>query len=157
MPRYRVCKTFVVESAHMLSKHPGRCRFPHGHTRTFEVVVSSEKLDQNEMVIDFKALKLAIEAYFDAFDHAIVLNSNDPLLPAVQATYPQEGWIVFENEDPTTEVMARRAFEVLDKVATEGWKGQDPEGVPHAIKPGIVRVERVRVWETQSSWAEYGL
>ena len=57
---YRVCKVFEVESGHMLSKHPDRCRFPHGHSRRVEVVVAADELDSHDMVCDFKALKLAI-------------------------------------------------------------------------------------------------
>ena len=41
----------------MLSKHPDKCRFPHGHSRKVECVFSAESLDQNEMVCDFKVVK----------------------------------------------------------------------------------------------------
>lgn len=27
---YRICKAIEVENGHMLSKHPDKCRFPHG-------------------------------------------------------------------------------------------------------------------------------
>jgi 6-pyruvoyltetrahydropterin/6-carboxytetrahydropterin synthase len=65
----------------MLSKHPEKCRFPHGHTRRIEVVVSAQKLNKNEMVVDFKALKNAVEPFVEMFDHSMAINSNDPLLP----------------------------------------------------------------------------
>ncbi|MEO1511971.1 MAG: 6-carboxytetrahydropterin synthase, partial [Planctomycetota bacterium] len=78
--RYTVCKSFEVESGHMLSKHPGRCRYPHGHSRRVDVVISSEVLDENDMVCDFKAVKLAVGAFVDRFDHALVVNSEDPEL-----------------------------------------------------------------------------
>ena len=29
---YRICKTFEVESGHMLSKHPDLCKFPQSYT-----------------------------------------------------------------------------------------------------------------------------
>ena len=35
---YRICKTLEIENGHMLSKHPDKCRFPHGHTRKVELV-----------------------------------------------------------------------------------------------------------------------
>ena len=54
---YRICKRFEVESGHMLSRHPARCKFPHGHTRTIEVVLEAGTLDANNMVCDFKAIK----------------------------------------------------------------------------------------------------
>ncbi len=54
---YRICKTFEVESGHLLSKHPGKCRFPHGHSRRIEVVLAADTLDERDMVCDFKALK----------------------------------------------------------------------------------------------------
>ena len=82
---YRVCKSFHVESGHMLSKHPGLCRFPHGHSRRVDVVLAASALDRNEMVCDFKTLKLAVSAFIGRFDHAMAVNSNDPLLPQLKS------------------------------------------------------------------------
>lgn len=102
---YRVCKSFEIESGHMLSKHPGRCRFPHGHSRRVEVVLVSETLDENDMVCDFRAIKLAASELLDAWDHAMAVNSQDPRLEDVKAA-AGDRVIVFQGEDPTTEVLA---------------------------------------------------
>ena len=104
---YRVCKAFEIESGHMLSKHPDRCRFPHGHSRRVELVLAAESLDENDMVCDFKALKLSVAQLLDDWDHAMAINSEDPSLGALRDA-SGERLIVFENEDPTTEVLARR-------------------------------------------------
>ncbi|RYG48553.1 6-carboxytetrahydropterin synthase [bacterium] len=150
MPRYRVCKSFTVESGHMLSKHPGACRFPHGHTRKVEVVVSTETLDRMDMVVDFKALKLAVQDHIERYDHAMAMNSEDPMLAEMMRVHPQSA-IVFEGIDPTTEVIAKEIFDHVATVLREGFEKGD-----HRIEPGRARLERVRVWETPSSWAEYG-
>ena len=47
---YRICKTIEIENGHMLSKHPDKCRFPHGHTRRVELVLEADDLDENGMV-----------------------------------------------------------------------------------------------------------
>lgn len=138
----------------MLSKHPERCRFPHGHTRTIEVVVSSERLDGNEMVLDFKALKLAIGDYIQRYDHAMAMNSADPLLPDLMRIHPESA-LVFENQDPTTEVMAKDIYDFVSEVLATGFVGSE-KGVTYTIPAGEVRLDRVRVWETPSSWAEVG-
>ena len=152
---YRVCKSFTVESGHMLSKHAERCRFPHGHTRTIEVVVACEKLDTNDMVLDFKALKLAVGDYIERYDHAMALNSNDPLLPALREVHP--GSILeFKDTDPTTEVIAKDLFDHIEGVLQSGFVGESNVGTTYRIEPGAVTLERVRVWETPSSWAEFG-
>ena len=150
MPRYRVCRAFTVESGHMLSKHPEACRFPHGHTRRIEVVVSSENLDANDMVVDFKALKLALEAFIDRFDHSMSVNASDPLRPEMERIHPGST-IPFDGVDPTTEAMARIIFEYVSGVLKLGF-----EQGPYRIPAGHVTLERVRVGETPSSWAEYG-
>lgn len=152
--RYRVCKAFEVESGHLLSKHPGRCRFPHGHSRRVEVVLSAESLDANDMVVDFKALKLALADYLDAFDHAMAVNSDDPRLPEIRST--SERIVEFEHEDPTTEAMARRIFEHLAEQLARGGSFTDEHGNAFQLRAGVT-LERVRVGETSSSWAEYGL
>ena len=81
---FRICKRFEIESAHMLSRHPEKCKYPHGHSRTVEVVLSAEQLDDSGMVCDFKAVKLAIGAFIDSFDHAICVNTQDAMLPKLR-------------------------------------------------------------------------
>jgi 6-pyruvoyltetrahydropterin/6-carboxytetrahydropterin synthase len=149
---YRVCKSFEVESGHMLSKHPGRCKYPHGHSRRIDIIVSSPTLDANDMVCDFKALKLAVADAIDAYDHAMAMNSTDPLLPTLLAQHAR--LVVYTNEDPTTEVMARRIFElVASKVGTTL---TSHDGIRYVL-PASLTIERVRVTETSTSWAEYGI
>lgn len=132
----------------MLSKHPEACRYPHGHTRRIEVVVSAETLDERDMVCDFKALKLAIGGHVERYDHAMAVNSADPLLAAIRQAHP-EGVLVFPDRDPTTEVIAKDVFDFVAEVLREGFEGNG-----YRIPAGRVRLDRVRVWETPSSWAE---
>jgi 6-pyruvoyltetrahydropterin/6-carboxytetrahydropterin synthase len=168
-PVYRICKTFDIESGHMLSKHPGRCRFPHGHSRRVEVVVASSTLDENDMVCDFAALKHALADCLDRLDHAMCLNSQDPALATLapgQGTAsgpidPHTGTrtapvhihdrrlVIFHNTDPTTEVLARYIYDSLVEEIRSGGNG--------GHLPTRLIVERVRVGETSSSWAEYGI
>lgn len=139
----------------MLSKHPEACRFPHGHTRRIEIVVSSETLDSNDMVVDFKALKLALGEFLDRFDHSMALNSADPLRADMERIYPGST-VVFDGIDPTTEVMAKHIFEFVVGVFTDGFEGKSRSGASYRIEPFSLRLERVRVSETPNSWAEYG-
>ncbi|HTL67102.1 MAG TPA: 6-carboxytetrahydropterin synthase [Lacunisphaera sp.] len=145
---YRIGKVFEIESGHILSKHPGKCRFPHGHSRRIEVVLAAGGLDANDMVCDFKAVKLALEAFLDTWDHALALNSRDPNLAFYKEKHG-ERVVTFPGQDPTTEVMAKTIFDelarTLDLAARSG---------AYAVPAGV-RVERVRVTETSSSWAEY--
>ena len=135
---FRIAKTFTVESGHLLTKHGGGCRFPHGHSRTIEIVVTSETLDANDMVCDFKALKAAAASVVERYDHTFALNTADPRFAELRSAY-QERVIAFENTDPTSEILAKQIFEAV----------RDRLSVPN------VRLERVRVTETASSWAEY--
>ncbi|MCW5941496.1 MAG: 6-carboxytetrahydropterin synthase [Fimbriimonadaceae bacterium] len=152
-PIYRVCRRFVVESGHMLSRHPEACRFPHGHTRTIEVVVASDELDDLGMVVDFKALKLALEGHLDRYDHAIAVNKTDPFLKSLRSAFPESAFVVFEGE-PTTEAIAKEIFDHASRVLADGFEAASGSGTPYRIPPGRCRLERVRVWETPSSWAE---
>ena len=68
---YRICKTFEIENGHMLSKHPDKCKFPHGHTRKIELVLEAGDLDENDMVCDFKILKETMESFLEQYDHSM--------------------------------------------------------------------------------------
>ncbi len=147
---YRICKSLEIENGHLLSKHPENCRFPHGHSRKIEFVIEADALDANEMVCDFKIIKEAVGDWLDTLDHALCMNTADPAYPEFKARYGQRV-IGFENQDPTTELMARTIFDhtaqALADYATSA-------ASRYALNPGL-RLRRVRVWETSSSWAEY--
>lgn len=151
--RYRVCKSFEVESGHMLLKHPSLCRFPHGHSRRIDVVLSGESLDGNDMLCDFKTIKLAVQGYVRRFDHALAVNSNDPIVATLGPL--GERTVVFENQDPTTEAMAKRLYDFIASELSGAKTYTDENGHQYRFPAGVV-VERVRVTETSSSWAEYG-
>jgi len=145
---YRISKSFEIESGHILSKHPGKCRFPHGHSRRVEVVLAADTLDANDMVCDFKAVKLSLQAFLDSWDHALALNTDDPNLAFYREKHGAR-LITFAHTDPTSEVMARTVFDELSRALATACRSGD-----FAIPAGV-RVERVRITETSSSWAEY--
>jgi 6-pyruvoyltetrahydropterin/6-carboxytetrahydropterin synthase len=147
---YRICKSLEVENGHMLTKHPDKCRFPHGHTRKVEFVIEAEELDENQMVCDFKIVKDAVGEWLDTFDHALCMNTADPAYADFKSRYG-ERVIGFENQDPTTELMARTIFDHADTALTDYARRSDTRYRLAAS----VRLVRVRVWETTSSWAEY--
>jgi 6-pyruvoyltetrahydropterin/6-carboxytetrahydropterin synthase len=147
---FRICKSFEIESGHLLSKHPEKCRFPHGHTRTVEVVLAADELDANDMVCDFRTIKTALADFLDSWDHAFCINTSDPQYAFYRATYGDR-IIPFDHTDPTSEVMARAVFDELKRRLAETAKNPAPQ----ASLPSGVRIERVRVTETSTSWAEY--
>src|SRR5690606_19166582 len=103
---YRICKTIDIENGHMLSKHPDKCKFPHGHTRKVEFVIEADDLDENQMVCDFKIVKEVVGVWLDTFDHALCMNTTDAAYGEFKARYG-ERIIGFEGQDPTTELMAK--------------------------------------------------
>lgn len=136
----------------MLTKHPDKCRFPHGHTRKVEFVIEADELDDSEMVCDFKIIKEAIGDWLDTFDHALCMNTDDAAYGEFKQRYGDRV-IGFEKQDPTTEIMARTIFDHTQKALTAYATRTDTR---YPLQPGV-RLVRVRVWETSSSWAEYAV
>ncbi len=149
---FLICKSIEIENGHMLAKHPDKCRFPHGHTRKVEFVLEADDLDDREMVCDFKIIKETIGQKLDAFDHALCMNTADPMFPKLKEAYGDRV-IGFEKQDPTTEILARHFYQLLDQeLAAYAQSPADSKRYP--LRPSV-RIHRVRVWETSSSWAEY--
>ena len=148
---YRICKTIELESGHLLSKHPGSCQFPHGHTRSVELVFAADTLDANDMVMDFKAIKEMLGEFLQRFDHALCMNTDDEHYATFREVYG-ERIIPFPHSDPTSEAMAATVYHHAKEALARAAKG---EGCSYPVR-SCVRLERVRVWETSSSWAEYG-
>lgn len=147
---FRICRVFEIENGHMLSKHPDKCRFPHGHSRRVECVLEAPDLDSREMVCDFKVLKLVLESHLSRYDHALCMNTDDPAYGEFKARYG-ERVIGYDSEDPTTEVLARDVYRHLRR-SLDVYCGEGREDYPLRE---TVRLVSVRVWETSCSWAEY--
>lgn len=147
---YRICKTIDIENGHMLSKHPDKCQFPHGHTRKVEFVIEADDLDENQMVCDFKIVKEAVGAWLETFDHALCMNTTDPAYGEFKARYGDR-IIGFESQDPTTELMAKTFFDHAAEALLDYSRRTDTR---YPLRPQV-RLVSVRVWETATSWAEY--
>ena len=100
------------------------------------------------MVCDFKALKTAVAEIVARYDHSFALNTADPRFREFRAAYG-ERVLGFSNTDPTSEVLAREIFwEVRSQMTAAAADAEFPI-------PAGAKLERVRVTETSSSWAEY--
>jgi len=86
------------DAAHHLYNYPGECRELHGHTWEVEVTVESEKLNDIEIVYDFKDLKDDLASTLKAYDHKLI-NDISP----------------FDTISPTAENLARVVFEQLEE------------------------------------------
>jgi 6-pyruvoyltetrahydropterin/6-carboxytetrahydropterin synthase len=78
------------------------------------------------------------------------MNTADPAYDDFKARYGDRV-IGFENQDPTTELMARTIFDHT----TQALADYAARSSSRYHLRSSVRLVRVRVWETSSSWAEY--
>jgi len=116
-----------------------------------EIILEADDLDENGMVCDFKAVSEAVGDYLATFDHALCMNTQDPMFAALKAAYGDQV-IAFENLEPTTEVIAQTFFqEIRRRFSAHAMRLE----AQYKLR-SQVRLVRVRVWETSSSWAEYG-
>jgi len=125
---------------------------PHGHSRKVEIIISAEKLDESNMVFDFQAFKAAFGEYLDSMDHAMYVNTGSEHYKYFKDNF--EKVIPFEDKDPTSEAIAELMFKHFEKTLKPGAVIESKSGATYIIKNNI-KLERVRLWETNSSWAEF--
>lgn len=118
---------------HRLLNHQGKCGHLHGHNGRIQVEVSSEKLDGQNMVMDFSKIREAVNAWVEEnLDHKMVLWGQDPLTNLLkQAAEP----VVVMDENPTAEAMARWIFQEARTLR--------------------LPVSKVTLWESEDSFAAY--
>jgi 6-pyruvoyltetrahydropterin/6-carboxytetrahydropterin synthase len=145
-----VSKEFEFDAAHRLLNYAGPCAMLHGHR--YKVVVSymGVTLDDAGMLIDFQAIKETIGAWIQAhWDHAIILNADDPLADIVESTLKKEPPFIngqtvklFRMKgNPTAENMARHLFMVSESLSD---------------KPATRPLHSIVVYETPTSFCRCG-
>lgn len=136
---YLLRTSAAFDSAHFLSGYNGRCANLHGHRWQIEVEAGQEQLqsagEKRGMVVDFGDLKKAVRRLADAYDHAMIYET-DSLRPTTVQALEEEGFqLIAVPFRPTAENLARLFYEQLQT-----------EGLP---------VLRVTVYETPDNCAAY--
>jgi len=67
---YKICKRYTFEASHRLSSAKSKdCLKIHGHSYKLEVVLKSDILNKDGMVMDFKELDEIVKPIVKWFDH----------------------------------------------------------------------------------------
>ncbi len=91
---YRLKVSDYFSSAHYLRNYQGKCENMHGHNWRVELTVEGERLNESELLIDFKDLKAILKEILNELDHRLI---ND---------HPY-----FRVRNPSSENIARFIFE----------------------------------------------
>ena len=130
---YKVTKEIRFCYGHRLRNYDGKCKHIHGHNGRVEIELESESLDERGMVYDFSEIKEKVKEWIDdELDHSMLLREDDPLVE----TFEELGEPYYTLEkNPTAEAIAEEIYSYTES-----------EGFP---------VTRVKLWETETSFATY--
>lgn len=98
-------RTLTVEghstsTAHRLLHYDGACNNVHGHNMVWNVELKvTVPDDEHNMALDFKD----VSGLLDDYDHAIILNEDDPLVNAPDGVVDLLGDVILTEGDPTCE------------------------------------------------------
>lgn len=135
MRRFGVTKSIHFCYGHRLLNYPGKCAHLHGHEACLEVDVEAPELDGMGMVIDFSKIREGVKGWVDAhLDHTMLLHRDDPVVQPLLALGER---LYLMDENPTAENICKLIFEQAQAA-----------GLP---------VSQVRLWETPTSMARYGV
>jgi 6-pyruvoyltetrahydropterin/6-carboxytetrahydropterin synthase len=140
--RYAVTKRVEWDAAHRVPLHESKCRALHGHRYAAEITVSSNVLDDAGRVVDFGWVGTHMRTFVDAFfDHTVILFQEDPLAADIlrlQDSTDSDRKVYLMERPPTAENIAAELYRIADRRLSH-----------------LGRVDRVRVYETPTCWADY--
>ncbi len=113
-------KLFKFESAHIVRGcSTERCKYSiHGHSYKAEILISSDTLDNGQMVMDFGLLKGAVKDVVDSFDHTIAIwDKDEPEYIEFAKKYSRR-WASLP-VSPSAEQFSRVIFVAIDAVLKE--------------------------------------
>ncbi len=110
-------KLYKFENAHIVRNcSTKRCsRNIHGHSYKVEILLSSNYLDNGQMVYDFGLMKTTIKDIIDSFDHAITLWNQDDKEYLEYAQKFSERYVILPL-NPSAEQFSRIFFVIIEKL-----------------------------------------
>lgn len=97
----------------------------HGHNYNITFKVSTNKMNEDFMVMDFKKIKKIIHEEMDQYDHSLILKEGDSLIDFYKNEYAKRGIdinttrLFIWNTAPTAEYMAYYWYQIFKKRFTE--------------------------------------
>ena len=97
----------------------------HGHNYIITFNISTNKMNDDFMVMDFKKVKKLIHEEMDQYDHSLVLKEGDALIDFYKDQYEKRGIDINETrlfiweQAPTAEYMAYKWYKHFVKTFTE--------------------------------------
>lgn len=139
-------KLFKFENAHIVRGcSTERCKYSiHGHSYKAEILISSDTLDNGQMVMDFGLLKGAVRDVVDSFDHAIAVWEKDDTDYIEYAKKYSHRWAVLP-VSPSAEQFSRLIFVAVDAVLRE---------FVFANGEANVQLHSIIVHETETGYAQ---
>ena len=80
-----------IQYAHRFLGYEGEAQYLHGHTGTLTIEVEGEVNESNGFVYPCNSIKRIAWDYLKNFDHALILQEEDPLLPVTLRVYEEQG------------------------------------------------------------------
>ncbi len=80
-----------IQYAHRFLGYEGEAQYLHGHTGTLTMEVEGDVNEKNGFVYPCNSAKRIAWDYLKDFDHALILQKNDPLLPEILKVYEGQG------------------------------------------------------------------
>jgi len=125
-------KEVQFDASHRLLYYTGKCANLHGHRWKAEVWIEGEPDITTGILIDYNTIKQIIER----FDHQILLNESDPLVPCIK----EHQLVITTPGEPTSELLATLIRDELEAYCRA-----------HEITATVVRI---RLWESPGCYAE---
>lgn len=94
----------------------------HGHNYNITFKVSTDKMNEDFMVMDFKKIKKLIHEEMDKFDHSLILKEGDALIDFYKESYAKRGIpldktrLYIWEQAPTAEYMAYHWFDIFKTI-----------------------------------------
>lgn len=113
----KITKQFRTETSHIVRNCTSkRCSYSiHGHSYLYEIELTSDTLDNAQMVMDFGLLKGVIKEYIDSLDHCHLICSLDQPKYVKHMKKYSDRWISLPF-NPSAEMMALWILDVTNYI-----------------------------------------
>ncbi|MGL6114252.1 MAG: 6-carboxytetrahydropterin synthase, partial [Cetobacterium sp.] len=91
-----------IQYSHRFLNYEGEAQYLHGHSGNLVIEVEGEVDERTGFVSPCNGIKRVAWDYLKNFDHALILQENDPLLPGILKTYEEQG---IRNGAPTNTML----------------------------------------------------